>query len=394
MHESKISILHLASDEKFINAANYIFEEAFPGCNEFIIPRGKFKRDLIHVKKQKNVRIVRHGRGLIKSLAAKTRHYDCVMLHGITGFNSSVFLAAKEKHKFVGILWGAELYTDENFPGNGLYGEFTASLNIRQADSSFKEKIKNIIRPLLYGNPVDADDVTKSAAARLSYLSSFHEEEFELFKGKQLISPHCQFIPFNYYPLEYITKGYEQSFVNGNNILLGNSATPTNNHLEAFRKLEEFNLGDRRIIVPLSYGNRFYADHIQSKGIEFFNGNLKALRDFLPLYEYTSVIQSCGIVIMNHYRQQGMGNINLMLWLGSKVYLNESNTYYQYLKRIGIRVFSIEKELVKQNIHALSNLSDPEILENRNILKKVLDEEITIDRLKDSLLNAFINPIK
>ena len=32
-----MTLLHIASDEKFIDGGHYVFERAFPGCNNFII---------------------------------------------------------------------------------------------------------------------------------------------------------------------------------------------------------------------------------------------------------------------------------------------------------------------------------------------------------------------
>jgi len=389
MPEKKISILHIATDEKFINAANDIFEKAFPGCNHFVIRRSRFNRKLNHVGKNNNIQIILYDNNIVNKLSEMTRKYDCVFLHGISKFNSSVYLSSTEKEKFVGMLWGAELYTEENLPDQKLIGELTASIILPESGYSLKERIKELIKGVIYYKPTTIENATKLAASELNYISTLHEEDFNYFKERKLISEKCRHIPFAYYPLEYIMKGNELSMVNGNNILLGNSASFTNNHLEAFQILQEINIGNRKIIVPLSYGNSRYADHIQEKGIELFGKNFKPLRKFMPLIEYTRVIQGCGIVIMNHYRQQAEGNILTMLWLGSKVYLNESNTFFQYLKRIGIVIYSMEKDFTKANKFVLENLSMTEIEHNRSILKKEIGEEHIIERLKQSVLKYF-----
>jgi len=144
MAERKISILHLASDEKFINSADYIFEKAFPGCNHFIIIHPRFNRKLTYVKLKENFEPVPRVNKLIEILAERTEHYDCVFLHGITDLNSTVFLSSKDKHKFVGCFWGAELYTEENFPGNSLKGELTASIKLPKPEYTLKERVKNL----------------------------------------------------------------------------------------------------------------------------------------------------------------------------------------------------------------------------------------------------------
>ncbi|MBE0654988.1 MAG: hypothetical protein IH594_14395, partial [Bacteroidales bacterium] len=106
MAENRISILHLASDEKFIDAANYIFEKSFPGYNHFVIPKSKYNGKLVYVKRTGNVEIVTYNKKLIPYLSNLTQAYDCVILHRITELNSAIFLSSSAKQKFVGILWG------------------------------------------------------------------------------------------------------------------------------------------------------------------------------------------------------------------------------------------------------------------------------------------------
>ncbi|MBN1386946.1 MAG: TDP-N-acetylfucosamine:lipid II N-acetylfucosaminyltransferase [Bacteroidales bacterium] len=390
MPEKKISILHIATDEKFINAANYIFEKAFPGCNHFVIRRSRLNSKLEHVEKKKNVQVVFYNNGLVKKLSEMTQNYDCVFLHGISAYNSTIYLQSKQKEKFIGMLWGAELYTEENLPDDKLVGDLTASIKLPESGHSLKERIKELARNIIYCKPSTITDATRLATSELRYISTLHEEDFNYFRERNLISEKCRHIPFAYYPLEFIMQGNESATVNGNNILLGNSASFTNNHLEALDILRRMDTGIRKIVAPLSYGNSRYADYIQDKGTELLGENFIPLRKFMPLNEYTSIIRGCGITIMNHYRQQAEGNILTMLWLGSKVYLNESNTFYQYLKRVGAVIFSMEKDFSEGNLSALENLSHNEIKHNRDILKKEIGEERIIERLRNSVQKYFL----
>lgn len=203
----------------------------------------------------------------------------------------------------------------------------------------------------------------------------------EYFKQLGYLSPTVSHICMTYYPLEYIFKGIENIKVNGNNILLGNSSSSSNNHLEAFNILKSFNLDDKNIIVPLSYGDKRYGETITEIGKTLFGKNLQSLFDFMPLDKYTILLSSCNVVVMNHYRQQAVGNIIAMLWMGAKVYLDEQNTFYHYLRRIGIEVFSIKADLKVDNPLALVGLSDYQIDQNR----KILQREIGFSNIKSQL---------
>lgn len=380
-----LSILHIASDEKFINAANYLFEKAFPGSNHFIIPKSRFQRDFKYVKPGHNVERVYFGKNLKRKLARKAEKFDCVFIHSISEFNSSVFLLSEAKNKFVGILWGAELYTEENFRRSNLLGKLTSEIVLPEPAYSRIENIKRIIRKFIYGKEESLMDATKNAALNLKYLCFPFDEEFKLFRDLKLISEDCRQVLFSYYPLQYIIRGAESVTADGNDILVGNSASASNNHLEAFEILKDLDTGDRRIIVPLSYGDSFYADFIEKTGSSVFGSKFIPLRRFLALDDYTRLIKACGIVIMNHYRQQALGTVLVMLYMGGKVFLSESNTIYKYLNRIGVKVFSIESELNHNNQAALTNLSPADMEKNRSILREFMSEDKIIERMKAGL---------
>ena len=390
MAEEIISILHLASDEKFIDAANYIFEKAFPGCNHFVIPKSKYNGKLIYVNRTGNVEIAPYNKKLIPYLSNLTQAYDCVILHGITELNSTIFLSSNAKQKFVGILWGAELYIKENFSDRSFLGELTSTIHLPESKVQIIGNIKDKLRKLLYKKVIMTDGAAKLTANELRYFGVPYFEEFEFFADNRIISDKCRFIPFTYYPLEYIIKGIENLTVSGNDILVGNSANFYNNHLEAFKKIEEVGLGTRKIIVPLSYGDLRYGKFICSKGIEMFQSSFIPIRDFVPLNDYILKLQGCGIAIMNHFRQQAVGTVFSMLWLGTKLYLSESNTLYHYLKRAGIHIFSIEKELNVKNQYVFENLSELEIKNNRMILETQIKEETVIENLRESIQLHFM----
>ena len=60
-----------------------------------------------------------------------------------------------------------------------------------------------------------------------------------------------------------------------------------------------------------------------------------------------------------------------MLWMGAKIYLDERNPIFRYLKRLGIFVFSINKDLVPENKQVFQLLNSVEVENNRS---KILPE--------------------
>jgi hypothetical protein len=170
----------------------------------------------------------------------------------------------------------------------------------------------------------------------------------------------------------------------GNNILIGNSSSYSNNHLEVFEHLKTFDLEDKKLIVPLSYGDPILSKQLVSKGQNLLKDNFYPILDFMPLSDYTKLMQTCNVVIMNHYRQQAVGNIISAVYLGTKVFLNKENSAYIYLKGLGCHVYEITEDL---NSHTdLQGLTDNEINHNRSLLQNDINQA----KLAKNL-NTFLN---
>jgi len=118
----------------------------------------------------------------------------------------------------------------------------------------------------------------------------------------------------------------------GTNILLGNSATPTNNHLDALEKLRPFAGDDIRIYCPLSYGDFAYGDQIAEAGKAIFGDKFIPLRDFMPFGKYLELLTEIDIAIFNNNRQQGMGNMVTLLGLGKKLFIQNSVTQKRFFE--------------------------------------------------------------
>ncbi len=147
----------------------------------------------------------------------------------------------------------------------------------------------------------------------------------------------CFMYPSNLYR-EYNIEPKEHETIN---IQVGNSADPTNNHLEVFEKLEKYKDEDIKIIVPLSYGNEVYAKEVIKQGRKIFGEKFEPLTEFMPFDQYLDLLTEIDIAIFNHNRQQAMGNTTTLLGLGKKVYIRSSVTPWETFEDIGIKVFDV-----------------------------------------------------
>lgn len=123
------------------------------------------------------------------------------------------------------------------------------------------------------------------------------------------------------------------------NIQVGNSADPSNNHLEVLEKLKAFRNQAIRIYVPLSYGNQQHARKVIAYGAENFGEKFVPLTDFMPFEKYLDLLAKIDIAIFNHRRQQGMGNATTLLGFGKKVYFRSDVTPWDFFVKLGLTIF-------------------------------------------------------
>lgn len=114
---------------------------------------------------------------------------------------------------------------------------------------------------------------------------------------------------------------------------------------------------------------------------ELLGEHADVLLKFMPIDDYMNKISSCGFVIMNHVRQQGVGNIISMLYMGAKVFIREENPTFIYLKRNGVTVFSVQ-ELENNPQLLFSPLSQLEVVNNRTIVESLWSNSTLLKKTK------------
>ncbi len=91
--------------------------------------------------------------------------------------------------------------------------------------------------------------------------------------------------------------------------------------------------------MPLSYGgSEAYIQSIIQIGYKLFEDKFHPIEDFIPLAKYQELLNKCGIVWMNHIRQQGAGNIFAAIYMGKKIILNPQSNLYKTLISWGVKV--------------------------------------------------------
>lgn len=376
-------IVHIATDEKFIDSAHSIYETAFPSQNIFLILVNGDQEELHHLSENSSYELIVTDKNCDKEIEKKIRDARIVVFHEMNFKQADIALSLKhEKISLVWSVFGYEIYDNPYLFGKELYGEKTYASFIKSISRKVKNKFRSFYYQFLKGKK-DPYKKKIQAFEEMDWIAMLYHEEIELYKRRINFKTPAKQLKFTYYPLDVVVN--KHASISGDNILVGNSATYTNNHLEIFDILGKMNIGDRNIICPLSYGNKDYGAKINKKGSEIFGSKFEGLTEFLPLEEYQNILQQCGIVIMNHYRQQAVGNVLNTMYLGAKVFLSNKNTLYHYLNRIGCHIYCIEEDLIPNNENVLKLLTTKQREQNRKILKRELSLERICSELQQKI---------
>ncbi|MFD1879646.1 TDP-N-acetylfucosamine:lipid II N-acetylfucosaminyltransferase [Vibrio chagasii] len=122
-------------------------------------------------------------------------------------------------------------------------------------------------------------------------------------------------------------------------VLIGNSAEPTNNHMEILSSLKDFDIEGIEFYIPLSYGDKSYAKYIEKEAKLILGDNVIILTDFLDINEYNLILSEIDIAIFNHKRQQALSVIRTLLGNGAKVYMRRDVTSFDMFSKLGVKVF-------------------------------------------------------
>ncbi|WP_456376534.1 TDP-N-acetylfucosamine:lipid II N-acetylfucosaminyltransferase [Lutibacter sp.] len=395
---NEFKIIHIFNDDKFIDPAIKLIEEVYPNQSTYFIIQ-TVKKPFKYVKFKKAKTLLIHN----KEDEAEFVNYlqkskvKVVFFHALDIQKQRLVNLLDDKIVKVWFIWGFDFYQSWGLINIKLYEPETSNFLYSQRyyykkmiifnNFSFwlfsKFKYRKYLLPKKINNILDSNYLTEfyKATKKIDILVPVVPTEYSLV-NKIGISP--TFAPFTYGCLEDILGDkIEDNVLKSKNILIGNSANPTNNHVDIFEKISKFNLKDRKIYVPLNYsGSSEYIDFVKEKGYHYFGDKFVPVLNFMPLNEYNKLLLSCGFVLFNHIRQQAVGNLITMGYLGAKIFLNKRSPVYKYYKGLGVNIYNLN-ELNENNLK--SNLIIEDVNINKNLFFKIYSRDSVHSKVRKLL---------
>lgn len=127
-------------------------------------------------------------------------------------------------------------------------------------------------------------------------------------------------------------------------IQIGNSADPSNNHFEIIDLLSKFKDEKIKIYAVLSYGDKIYGQEVNEYGRKVFGNKFIGIFNFMSRDKYWEYLKDIDILVFNHQRQQGLGNIMMLSFFEKKIYIRDDISSWNYLVRdIELKLNSVSK---------------------------------------------------
>lgn len=310
-------ILHVAGLDKFIPPFVKLVEEEFKADNHQFWLTGDTVKYPIEHSEAKYVcgDGVWHKFAGYAKLVKQLHSARKVMLHGLFNIRVVLVLALCPwvLPKCHWIIWGGDLY------------------QFRKASNTWQSRIKEPLR--------------RFVIRRVGHLVTYIDGDVDLARqwyGAKGTHHECIMYLSNVVDPKMITEPGPASDHDGLNILLGNSADPSNNHIEALERLLPFKDQPFKIYAPLSYGDQSHAKKVISQGKAWFGDKFVPMTDFMPFEQYLEFLKSLDIAIFNHQRQQAMGNTITLLGMGKTVFMRSDVSHWRFLKGLGVKLNDVE----------------------------------------------------
>jgi hypothetical protein len=334
--------IHFTRREKFTQGYIDFINDNFNICEHYFILIGGEIQSHHNIKLTSNIKIIDSKILLLKNsitIFLKLKNANKIFIHGFSQPVIYVFFLIFPwlLNKCFWVIWGADLYY------------FTKKKN------RFKDKFFEYVRKIIL--------------KKIKFIISPFSGDIE--NAKNWYSPLSKGFVCNIYPRAVSFIEFKNNKDIYKNIIIGNSGSVENNHLEAFELLKKYKDESIKIYVPLSYGDKNYIEKIKSIGYKIFGDKFMPLEKFMPLDEYIKFIQKIDVAIYPNFRQQGTGNMIIMLGSGKKVFIKNTITPWQHFNNLGFYIYDLDKTNI-------TPLSMSQVEHNIKIAKEYYSEKNSV----------------
>lgn len=385
--QNPVRAIHLFSDKKFLGWVRQTFRTT-GWDSSFVILNPQIKNTSITI--DENTLEVSNDSYGQKIVLEKFINRDIAFHYFMDNVKADIIYRSHPGILHCWCFYGAEIYQQTNLFRRDLYGPATRKLLWSLPEIKFRYDLRKFYFKFFRLKPPPISSLLRSIP-KIHRILWYVEEEIDKINTRIKLPPWQFFQFFNF--SDIIPSGTGHTDRDTRKILIGNSATVENNHVDVLELLSKTRENNFTYSLPLTYGQfPRYKTKIKALYENQLGDRVTFLEQHMALESYYQFLQQHPTAIFLHHRQQGLGNILYLLYMGTKVYLSRSNIVFHWLQKNQIKVYSFEdqflqdynaNDLVMDDLTTASNRKGIIALlqHNRNeATMQSLEEEILLNR--------------
>lgn len=362
-----LSLCHIFSDAKFVDFIfDYFKSDLFINKAIYIGNDNSYKG-----KYRDSMEFMSYQKSGISSIIKICRKYDVIIFHNLSYVNAVVANRLPSGTKMIWRFFGTEFYSMPQNRLNIFSDKTKDALNVNDFYHMKVRIFENllILRWAFQLKIIPRDEINR-AIKKIEYILAWDKDEYSY------VRKHWRDFP-KLIELSAWNKFEKKSSLTSknNNIVIGHSRAPECNHIDIIDFFEDCPpLINLSLVFPLNYGEKGHYYRHLIRRLKSSKLEIQILDKFLPYEIYIEKVVNSKAAIMNSYRQMALGNIFLFLANDVKVYLSEKNPSYNYLRRLGFTVFSVESNLKNDIVNNDLTLEISQAQRNRTIVDDLSDD--------------------
>ncbi len=359
-------ILHLFSDEKVVSRVLKVRKEAFPEKENIGLVFTK-EKSFRYIKDSENFLI--YDDSVFDTL--DFARVSCVYIHFLTDDKIKFIRKIPKSIPVCWCVYGGDLY-------NRYLRYFGFEILYRERKMSLSEvllyKLVSLVRTFEFRYILKRIRWFCAMSCDYKLIQKYN------IKGYESINVST----FSYTMREIMGDLYDAPFCTGDSLVVGNSASYTNNHLYSLKFISKLNLGGYKVVLPLAYGgDSKYIIDIKNYYSNTLHTEVVFNETFVDLHEYNAGLQNAYAFVFGNWRQEALGNIVVALYLGKKVYISTKNPLYEDLKSDGFIIYPLES--IEESFSTDISLEDK--IHNRELADNLYNKERLLGIMRQNLGN-------
>jgi len=375
--DQPIKAVHIFTDSKFIpwvksSFALHAWESTFIVLQASSSTVKHSGNDVIYVQMDKDWK---------KKVLTIIDSSQIVFHYFLDNHKATLVLKSSDRAIHCWCFYGAEIYQQTPLFRDMLYGPVTRKFLWLLPEIMYRVKLRSFYYRI-FKREIPPLELLQQAIKKISGILWYVPEEIEFINTRIKLPPWYNFQFFSF--SDIIPDPEARCIVGSQKILVGNSATIENNHLDVLAGLQKAQSNEYSVSLPMTYGMfPRYKAMVKKKFSKALKAHVFFLENHMPLEEYYAFLSEHPTAVFLHHRQQALGNVLYMLYIGAKVYLSRDNIIVQWLRNNQVRVFIFEEEFVRDLDAGQMILDEAEAEVNRKQIRILLDHQHNLETIQN-----------